>query len=246
MLIIVFVAGFAALLYLGSSTAKGARGEARVRATLTKALDQSTYHILNDITLPAQAGTTQIDHIVVSRYGIFVIETKNMAGWIYGDADQSQWTQVLRRYKARFQNPLRQNYKHIKAVQGLLDLRSAPLHNLVVFVGSATPKTAMPETVFWRRKPLTTYINSMNEVMFTDAEVRNFTQRLKDATVPTNRQTRRDHNGHLKAQAAAKQNDPAKCPRCAAKLVSRANAKTGEKFLGCSRYPHCRGTRKLA
>ena len=114
MLFIVFVAGFAALLYRGSSTAKGARGEARVSTTLTKALDQSTYHILNDVTLPAQAGTTQIDHIVVSRYGIFVIETKNMAGRIYGDADQSQWTQVLRRRKSRFQNPLWQNYKHIK------------------------------------------------------------------------------------------------------------------------------------
>ena len=54
------------------------------------------YYRLNNITLPlANGGSTQIDHIIVSVHGIFVIETKNYKGWIYGNEKQRQWTQVF-------------------------------------------------------------------------------------------------------------------------------------------------------
>jgi hypothetical protein len=66
--------------------------------------------------LPSQGSTTQIDHVLVSVYGIFVIETKNMKGWIFGDERSAQWTQSIFGKKSRFQNPLRQNYRHVKAL----------------------------------------------------------------------------------------------------------------------------------
>ena len=62
----------------------------------------------------------QIDHVVVSIYGIFVIETKNYSGWIFGDENSQYWAQVIYKTKNRFYNPILQNRGHIKALQGLL------------------------------------------------------------------------------------------------------------------------------
>lgn len=54
------------------------------------------YVLLNDCTLPDdRGGTTQIDHILISPYGVFVIETKNYKGWIFGSAHQKKWTQQI-------------------------------------------------------------------------------------------------------------------------------------------------------
>ncbi|MBT6962002.1 MAG: NERD domain-containing protein, partial [Rhodospirillaceae bacterium] len=63
---------------------KGQQGEQEVRNRLGRRLDKTTYQTLNNITLAVQGTTTQIDNIVVSRFGVFVIETKNMSGWIFG------------------------------------------------------------------------------------------------------------------------------------------------------------------
>ena len=72
---------------------KGKRGEIRVHDILSHLSDE--YHILNDVVLKTVRGTTQIDHIVVSKFGIFTIETKNYRGEIYGDDKRQQWTQII-------------------------------------------------------------------------------------------------------------------------------------------------------
>lgn len=96
-------------------------GEKRVADLLSLKLDREHYYLLNNITLRVGNGTTQIDHIVVSTKGIFVIETKHYSGWIFGDAQSKTWTQSIYKKKSYFQNPVHQNYKHIKAIQGLFD-----------------------------------------------------------------------------------------------------------------------------
>lgn len=74
------------------------------------ALPSVTYVRFHDVMLPTPDGTTQIDHVFVSRFGVFVVETKNMAGWIFGSERGRRWTQVLPGgRKTSFQNPLRQN-----------------------------------------------------------------------------------------------------------------------------------------
>ena len=83
---------------------KGKLGEFLVARSFKKYLDTETYTVLHDVTLPIRGGTTQIDHIVVSPFGIFVIETKNMSGWIFGGHKDRQWTQTFHRKKFRFQN----------------------------------------------------------------------------------------------------------------------------------------------
>ena len=86
------------------------RSEARLSRALKMRFVAPDYHLLNHVTLRLEDGTTQIDHVLVSRFGIFVIETKDYKGWIFAGAGDRYWTQVLYRTKFRFQNPLRQNH----------------------------------------------------------------------------------------------------------------------------------------
>lgn len=130
-----------------SSKLKGYAGEFLVRRTLEKSLPKSHYTTLHDVTLKTRKGTTQIDHIVVSSYGIFVVETKHMSGWIFGSEHDAQWTQSFRRSKQRFQNPLRQNHGHIKALEELLQLDSSKFHSVIVFTGRGVFKTSVPANV---------------------------------------------------------------------------------------------------
>jgi hypothetical protein len=77
-------------------------GEALVRSKITKYFNTQEYHLLNSITLPVFDGTTQIDHILVSTFGVFVIETKNYSGWIFGQERSKKWRQVVFRKKRFF------------------------------------------------------------------------------------------------------------------------------------------------
>ena len=122
--------------------------------------------LLNHITLRLKDGTTQVDHILVSRFGVFVIETKDYKGWIFADAKDRYWTQVLYRCKFRFQNPIRQNYKHICAVRELLDfLEPDAVHSVVVFTGEAVFKTDVPNGVFTLPEFLAYVESHRSEVM---------------------------------------------------------------------------------
>lgn len=114
----------------------GKLGERFVSRKLHK-LNPAYYRVLNDLMLPSQGNSsaTQIDHVVISNYGIFCIETKAYKGWIFGDASQEFWTQVIYRHKERFYNPLRQNFAHVKAIENLLgfQLLRVPIISLVAF-----------------------------------------------------------------------------------------------------------------
>jgi hypothetical protein len=72
---------------------KGWLGEKMTTFGMWLKLDREVYRRVHNVILPARIGTTQIDHVVVSIYGLFVIETKNMDGWIFGSAEQQTWTQ---------------------------------------------------------------------------------------------------------------------------------------------------------
>lgn len=126
-------------------------GEAQVRNTLAKYCKNRKAHVLNNVTLRLRDGsTTQIDHVLVTTKGIFVIETKHYSGWIFADAKSKLWTQSIYNLKSRFQNPLLQNYKHVKAIQKLfIFLEPQIIHNIVVFSGNAEFKTTKPENVLY-------------------------------------------------------------------------------------------------
>lgn len=154
-----------------SAKVKGRVGEAIVSVGGLKRLDPKVYRVFNDLVLPRPdgKGTTQIDHVVVSVFGIFVIETKNYAGWIFGDENARFWTQTIYGKKSRFQNPLHQNALHVRALAQETGLPASAFHNLVFFIGEATLKTALPPQVMTRG--LVSYIRGHQAVLLTSEAV---------------------------------------------------------------------------
>ena len=132
---------------LKSAWFKGIVGEFIVNLSVKLFLDKDNYRLIKNVTLPTEDGSTQIDHVIVSKYGVFVVETKNMKGWIFGGLNQKTWTQKIYKHSSKFQNPLHQNYKHVKTLESLLELNDEQIHSVVVFVGDSTFKTDMPENV---------------------------------------------------------------------------------------------------
>lgn len=237
-----FGAILVASLVLGSAWFRGLWGEFKVRATMGLRLDRKTYRSLHNLTLSTPDGTTQVDHIIVSRFGVFVIETKNRTGWIFGDERSRKWTQSIFGRNYPFQNPLRQNYKHVKAVQALLGLQPRCLHSVVVFTGGGRFKTAMPPNVV-RRGSLVRYIRSKGKILLSDSQVED-AARVLERSGTTRSGDRRRHLQSLKEN----QRNP-KCPRCGKAMMVRTAKRgpnAGGQFWGCSGYPQCRATKSIA
>ena len=153
------------------------------------------YHLLNHITLRLKDGTTtQIDHILVSRFGVFVIETKDYKGWIFADAKDRKWTQVLYRAKFRFQNPIHQNYKHVCAVRELLEfLEPHIVHSVVVFTGEAAFKTIVPDGVFTSLADFLGYVESHGSEIMSVNRVQFCVGRLETTRLAITRATDVEH-----------------------------------------------------
>lgn len=143
----------------GSPQSIGEAGEATVSHRLHMELDEHKYKILNNIMLRTNRGvTTQIDHVVVSQYGVFVIETKNMSGWIFASEKGRKWTMTLPNrshdrfwnpsHKYHFQNPLRQNYLHVATLAYHLNIPKHHIHSLVAFPDETEFKRGYPSGVF--------------------------------------------------------------------------------------------------
>lgn len=186
---------------LQSAWFKGRRGEALVRRTLAQALPPPSYSALHDVLLPTAQGTTQIDHVVISVYGVLVVETKHMRGWIFGGAQQAQWTQSFPRRKFKFQNPLRQNYRHVKALEAALGVPAVALHSVVVFTGDCTLKTSMPPQVH-TLGTLPAYVQGLRTPVLTREQVAQACARLEALRLPSNWRTRRAHVQQLRARHA--------------------------------------------
>jgi hypothetical protein len=170
-LLVTLAVGYTVGRYRASTSQN--HGEALVRREIQAKLSSPDFHLLNHITLKLKDGTTQIDHILVSRFGVFVIETKDYKGWIFANAKHATWTQVLYRVKFKFQNPIFQNLRHVRAVEELLDfLPPEAIKSAVVFTGSAEFKTDMPSGVFTlsglidHLKSTTEEVMSLNRVQF--------------------------------------------------------------------------------
>jgi hypothetical protein len=205
-------------------------------------LDRAEYIDINDVTIPTSRGLTQIDHIIVSRFGIFVVETKNMRGWIFGNPRDPEWTQVFWKKTFKFQNPLRQNYRHTRALSELTGVNHDHIFSIIRFWGDCVFKTPMPPNVI--QTGYTDYIKSMQHELFDDAEVRRIVAAIRCGMLPRGRKTRRA----LVAELKQRHGSDGPCKRCGNRLVERTTrlgAGAGSRFLGCSTYPACRYTRSI-
>lgn len=182
-------------------------GEAKVRQSLAKYCENRDAHLLNNITLRLIDGsTTQVDHILVTTKGIFVIETKHYNGWIFADSDSRVWTQIFYRLKFRFQSPTFQNYKHVKAVQNLFSfLEPKYIYNIVVFTGAAEFKTPKPDNVFYI-KELIPVIEQYSEDVLSLNRVQFCVGRLEYFRLELTRETDIEHQEYFKQKFTAYEN----------------------------------------
>ena len=200
---------------------------------------------LRNIYLPAENGkTSEIDLLYITQKGIFVFESKNYSGWIFGDEAQYQWTSSLPNGdKHRFYNPIRQNKTHIKWLQNYLK-KDIPMFSMIVFSERCELKKITFETpdVFVFKRDDTYWVirriwESKPDVL-AENEIREISEKLSVLT-EVDETTKRTHVEQI-------QKDALTCPRCGGKLVLRTakqGASAGTQFYGCSNYPNCKFTK---
>ena len=171
----------------------------------------------------------------MSPYGIFGIETKNYKGWIYGRRHAEYWTQNIYGTKFPLRNPVRQNYAHTRALQGLLGIPLNRCVQIVVFLDRAELKGYMDERVVYLSQ-LREFILSHSTERLTTEEVASFRDLIHTSDVRGTKAAKR-HILYVRARVQERQRliESRICPRCGGQLLVRQGPYST--FLGCSNYP---------
>lgn len=212
---------------------KGFLGELLIRFTLGF-LPRREYKTLHNVKLYRKGRLmAQIDHVVVSVYGIFVIETKNYKGWIVGNEHARAWKQIIYKNTYTFYNPLKQNEGHVHALQA--HLRDYPLLDyfpIVVFTGRARLKVnaSFPVIHYYHLCRAIKYAKDRIISPSTRDEIYERLRHVNGERTPTIPKIRRERSAGV-------------CPKCAGKLLSK-QGKFG-KFVGCTNFPSCRYTKMM-
>lgn len=175
----------------------GKMGENRVGRILRK----EGLRVFNNVIFMIDGRTVQIDHIAISINGIFVIETKNHHGVIYGDAYKKEWYQNTPsggRY--RFYNPVWQNYGHVKTVEKLLGLDEKLIRSVVVFASDPLLAVMASDMPVITAGELPHWLKSNKEPVLSPLEVEYYAAKIKNL----NCQCRKVEKDHVKAVQSRK------------------------------------------
>lgn len=265
---LILLAGFLLLVlalfnkFENSPWGKGLTGELTTNLATRLRLVWWNYRLLNNVTLPTGDGTTQIDHIIVSKFGVFVVETKFMSGWIYGKATDARWTQKFPRSSFQFQNPLRQNYKHVKAVAEVTGLPEDKIKSVVVFMGDAVFKKRMPPNVCRWGGEYIAHIKSHKQPILTTVETRAALDAIRRQRSAPGLATRMNHIKHVNDIKSGKPQpqdglpeapsppapvpevllNPPRCAECGQTMLQRIRFDTpipGARYWACPGAPVC-------
>ncbi len=217
---------------------KGKIGETKVRFDLYR-LPEDEYLILHDVMLRNNSNTAQIDHLIFSKYGIFVIETKNFSGFITGTSKDKKWIRHDKNKNKYINNPVLQNYWHVQFLKDLLGIDENVFIPLVCIYGKCKLDVDWDKTV--KFKYLVDRIGFYKNVKL--LQYKEIYEKVKNMNI-IDLQERRQHNIDKKIQAEFKKQESInKCPKCGASLKKR-KGENGE-FLGCSKFPKCRYTESI-
>ena len=208
----------------------GKAGEHHVKKELKK-LPKDKYLVINDLMIKMDDLTHQIDHVVISSYGIFVIETKQYNGYIFGNEYDKKWKQNNKYY---INNPIHQNYGHVKALEGILNISEDKFIPIVCIPSTAKIKVVSKNLVLGIYE-LIPEITKRTECIIED--YLDIYDELRIQNI-TDRKERKKHIRYVKSIKKNRElNETNKCPKCGGNLIKK-NGKYGE-FMGCSNYPKC-------
>ena len=199
------------------------------------------YILHNDLLFKSNGRSTQIDHLVVSPYGVFVIETKGYKGWILGGEHSQYWVQTLYSYKFRFYNPILQNEGHVKFLRYLL--RSSvdiPFIPIVVFDNRADLKVLAKEHIIVNRRDLIKTIKQFQCSILDSATIDWIDDTIKKGLASTDEDSKEQHTAAVVSTKLEVRNriHQGICPRCGGQLKLRHGPYSA--FYGCSNYPYCK------
>ena len=193
--------------------------------------------VLKNIYVPTRGKTVEIDLLMIHEKGIFVFESKNYSGWIFGSADQLNWTQCLQNGdKYKFYNPIRQNRTHISALAEFLEKPVSEFVSYIVFSERCTLKQVPEDTrdlIIVRRPNMLKKLRAMlkySPPKYTHEEMQTMVSKLR----PLTNKSAAEKQKHIEDLQT-------KCPYCGSELVLR-KGKYGQ-FWGCTTYPKCKFTR---
>lgn len=124
---------------------QGARGEYRTSQILETAKFEKRF--LFNCYIPNRSGDkTELDIVMISAKGIYIVENKNYSGWIFGDEQSKNWCETLKGKKYFFYNPVKQNKSHIKNLEKVLNIGQEKYISLITFNRNANLKKINTES----------------------------------------------------------------------------------------------------
>ena len=225
-----------------SFNGKGEYGEYLTEYALTNDNVEGYNKVIRNAYIKDRDKSIEIDLIMVHEKGIFVFESKNYSGWIFGDINQKRWTQTMPNGdKFSFYNPIMQNEVHRKALAVFLSVPLKSLSSYIIFSERCNLKSVPDDTetfkIVYRDYLLKTLLRDLEtkKVVFTHEQVDDLMNKLIVSSNLTDEQKEQ----HI--LDIANRRDKLKCPYCGGDLVLR-NGKYGQ-FYGCKNYPKCKYTK---
>lgn len=167
----------------------------RVRGRLLLRLDPRRHRVLENVYIPrlrSRGAMTQMDQVVFSVHGIFVIEIKEWSGHFYGGADERRWMRVGDGGCQTLLSPLKQNKGHLCALAKFLGLPPHLFHSVVWIRGDAKLKSRQPRNVIRSGRALVRHIARQREVLWSEEEMLAAWQRLAAHDAATDKAAARE------------------------------------------------------
>lgn len=209
----------------------GEQGEDNIANILSK--QPHPQRILRNLYIPKSNGeTTEIDLVFINRNGIFVIESKNYKGWIFGTVAQKLWTvKYIGGETQQLFNPIWQNRSHVKHLQEQLDdIPEDLFYSLTIFGSDAEIKTQigdlLPRENVISLTDLQNYINSQTEKRnneLSEAEIDSIANILQIKFCNKNQETKKKHTDNIEKKNNQKKSQKYSCIIC-------GSATSGEKI----------------
>lgn len=224
-----------------SAKNKGIKGEKEVNRIL-RSLPWNKYIVIDDIMVKSDSGLkyTQIDHIVVSTYGIFVIETKNYNGRVFGAENSGYWYQNVNGKFVKFRNPIKQNYAHIMGLKKFLNIKMECFISIVAFSDQCELEIDSYDNCnVVNFKNLKKNIKSYNKIVIEESNLISIRDKIYKYNIRSSK-ARNNHSKVVQRKVEREKSYISRCPHCGGRLVKK-KGKYGY-FKGCRNFPECRFT----